>query len=155
MAETLGSLCDKLTIVKLKEWHSSAPERLESLALQETQLTTEIDEFVARAASGEIPPERLTFAANKVYNEEANAVSEVHGTLAHLFSQLAETNCQLWHEVDKGYEIAKVAPEEKDGLIKQLALLNLRRNQCIDQIDRTFRDLIVQSSGEGREAAKV
>ena len=39
MAETLGSLCDKLTIVKLKQWHSlRAPSRLESLAAQEEQL---------------------------------------------------------------------------------------------------------------------
>jgi len=28
MAETLGSLCDKLTIVKLKEWHSEKQPEL-------------------------------------------------------------------------------------------------------------------------------
>lgn len=39
MAEALGSLCDKLTIVKLKEWHSeNQPERMRSLATQEQQL---------------------------------------------------------------------------------------------------------------------
>ena len=27
MAETLGSLCDKLTIVKLKQWHTDDPAR--------------------------------------------------------------------------------------------------------------------------------
>jgi hypothetical protein len=44
MAETLGSLCDKLTIVKLKEWHSEKqPERMRSLATQEQQLREEID----------------------------------------------------------------------------------------------------------------
>jgi len=155
MAETLGSLCDKLTIVKLKQWHSTASERLESLALQEKQLATEIDEFVARAARGETPLDRLTFAANKVFNEQANVVSEIRGTIAHVFSELAEINCQLWHEVDKGYEIAKVPPEEKDGLIKQLALLNLQRNQCIDLIDRSFRDLIAQSATQDTKSAKT
>ena len=52
MAETLGSLCDKLTIVKLKEWHSEKqPERMRSLATQEQQLREEIDAFIADAAS--------------------------------------------------------------------------------------------------------
>ena len=27
MAETLGTLCDKLTIVKLKHWHTEDPDR--------------------------------------------------------------------------------------------------------------------------------
>ncbi len=150
MAETLGSLCDKLTIVKLKQWHSTAPEKLDSLAAQEKQLAKEIEEFLGRAARGDIPAERLTFAANKVYNEQRNAVEDVHGTIGELFAQLAGVNCELWHEVDKGYEIEKVAADEKDGLIRQLALLNLRRNQCIDQIDRTFRDLL--STNQPREA---
>ena len=72
MAETLGSLCDKLTIVKLKEWHSEKqPERMRSLATQEQQLREEIDAFIADAASGRIPVERLTFAAHKVYRKKA------------------------------------------------------------------------------------
>ena len=33
MAETLGSLCDKLTVVKLKQFHADDPQRLESLAI--------------------------------------------------------------------------------------------------------------------------
>ena len=144
MAETLGSLCDKLTIVKLKQWHSSAPERLASLAEQEKQLTEEMDDFLLRALNGEIPPARLTFAANKVYNQQTNAVYSVSGTITQLFSKLAEVNCELWHEVDKGYEIEKVPAEEKDGIIRQLALLNLQRTKCIDEIDQSFRNLIAQ-----------
>ena len=109
MAETLGSLCDKLTIVKLKEWHSEKqPERMRSLATQEQQLREEIDAFIADAASGRIPVERLTFAANKVYRKEGNAVPDVTGGIGAVFSHLAEVNCRLWHEVDKGYEIEKV-----------------------------------------------
>ena len=69
MAETLGSLCDKLTIVKLKQWHSEDPTRLRSLAHNEEQLRAEIDAFVAEAAAGAIPVERLVFAANKVYKQ--------------------------------------------------------------------------------------
>jgi hypothetical protein len=138
MAETLGSLCDKLTIVKLKQWHTEDAARQESLARQQRQLQQEIDEFVAGALAGAIPPERLTFAANKVYKKEGNAVPETRGSVAEVMSRLAEVNCKLWHEVEKGYEIERVPPEAKDGLIKQLAVLNLERNQCIDEIDRQF-----------------
>lgn len=144
MAETLGSLCDKLTIVKLKQWHSEDTARLESLDAQQRQLQEEIDQFVGAALAGQIPVERLTFAANKVYRKEGNAVSTVEGSIAAVFSHLAEVNCQLWHEVDKGYEIEKIPADAKDGLIRQLAVLNLERNQCIDQIDRQFR-LAVES----------
>jgi len=149
MAETLGSLCDKLTIVKLKEWHSEKqPERLRDLATQEQQLREEIDAFIADAASGRIPVERLTFAANKVYRKEGNPVPEVAGSIGAVFSHLAEVNCRLWHEVDKGYEIEKVPPDTRDGLVKQLALLNLERSQCIDEIDRQLRAAVEQLQSE-------
>ena len=149
MAETLGSLCDKLTIVKLKEWHSEKqPERLRTLATQEQQLREEIDAFIADAASGRIPVERLTFTANKVYRKEGNPVPEVTGGIGAVFSHLAEVNCRLWHEVDKGYEIEKVPPDARDGLVKQLALLNLERSQCIDEIDRQLRAAVEQLQSE-------
>jgi hypothetical protein len=70
MAETLGSLCDKLTIVKLKQYHSEDPERLASLGTQEGNLKKEIDEFISDAVNGLIPLEKLTFKANKVYKKE-------------------------------------------------------------------------------------
>ena len=145
MAETLGSLCDKLTIVKLKEWHSKKqPERMRSLATQEQQLREEIDAFIADVASSRIPLERLTFAANKVYRKEGNAIPQVTGSIAAIFAHLAEINCRLWHEVDKSYEIEKVPPDARDGIVKQLALLNLERTQCIDEIDRQLRAAIEQ-----------
>ena len=152
MAETLGSLCDKLTIVKLKEWHSEKqPERMRSLAMQEQQLREEIDAFVADAASGRIPVERLTFAANKVYRKEGNAVPEVTGSLGAVFAHLAEVNCKLWHEVDKSYEIEKVPPDARDGIVKQLALLNLERTQCIDEIDRQLLVAVEQLQSKAVE----
>ena len=45
MAETLGMLCDKLTIVQLKKYHTSEEVRLQSLDKQIKQLQLEIDEF--------------------------------------------------------------------------------------------------------------
>jgi hypothetical protein len=142
MAETLGSLCDKLTVVKLKQWHSTAPERLESLQVQACQLCDEIDEFVGAASAGAVPLERLTFAANKVYKQAGNAIAPAAGTLGEIFSRLASVNCALWHEQEKVYEFESVPPESKNVVVKQIALLNLERTECIDAIDRVFRDTL-------------
>lgn len=142
MAETLGSLCDKLTVVKLKQWHTTAPDRSESLQAQAHQLCRELDDFVHSAHSGAVPLDRLTFAANKVYKQEGNSTSPLEGTIGEMFSRLATVNCQLWHEQEKVYEFEKVPPEDKNTVVKQIALLNLERTECIDAIDRTFRDTL-------------
>lgn len=145
MAETLGSLCDKLTIVKLKQFHSKDTELLRSLASQEKQLQAEINEFISSAIAGQIPVERLTFAANKVYKKGGNIVADIQGSIGKVFSQLTLVNCNLWHEQENVYEFENVPPDEKDKVVKQLALLNLERNQCIDQIDKQFRALIEEN----------
>lgn len=142
MAETLGTLCDKLTIVKLKRWHTDDPDRLKSLAAQEEQLHAEIDEFMNAALTGEIPVERLTFASNKVYKKEGNAVASSGGSIGQVFSQLADANCRLWHVQEKVYEFEVVPVEEKDAVVKQLAVLNLERVNCIDKLDEHFRAAI-------------
>jgi hypothetical protein len=144
MAETLGSLCDKLTIIKLKQYHSEDRESLNNLATQEHQLQEEIDEFVQSAITGRIPIERLSFSANKVYKKEGNIVAEVLGSIGEVFSQLANLNCLLWHKQELVYEFEKVPQIEKDKVVKQLALLNLERNNCIDQIDKQFCKIIEQ-----------
>ena len=143
MAETLGSLCDKLTIVKLKQFHSVDMLRLESLARQETQLCEEIDTFLHDAVKGEIPHERFVFSSNKIYKKKGNEIDEITGTISDIFSELAKANCDLWHVQEKVYEFENVPPEEKDNVVRRLALLNLRRTQCIDEIDKKLQDMIV------------
>ena len=135
MAETLGSLCDKLTIVKLKQFHSEDAEKLNSLKKQEEQLIDEIDNFVTDAVSGKIPIEKLSFASNKVYKEAGNETNPIDGNLGEVFSLLAKANCELWHEQEKVYEFETVPATEKDVVVKKLALLNLQRNKCIDIIN--------------------
>ncbi|MDX6443626.1 MAG: hypothetical protein QOH71_700 [Blastocatellia bacterium] len=144
MAETLGSLCDKLTIVKLKHWHTEDKERLQNLARQEKQLEDEINEFVSAAIAGHIPVERLTFAANKVYKKEGNTLSDFPDGIGAIFSMLADVNCRLWHVQEHVYDFEKIPVEEKDGVVKQLAVLNLERTTCIDKIDECVRSLMEQ-----------
>lgn len=142
MAETLGMLCDKLTIVKLKEYHTEDQARLESLKEQAVMLRAEIDEYIGMAISGSIPPERLTFSANKVFKKEGNEVENITGDFGELFYELAGVNCELWHEQEKVYEFEKVLPDDKNKVVKQLAVLNLKRNKCIDAINNQFKDLV-------------
>lgn len=148
MAETLGSLCDKLTIIKLKQWHSSDSARLLSLAAQERQLREEIDEFVTMALAGMIPPERLVFAANKVYKTLSSSSSEASGSVGSIVGQLAAVNCALWHQQEKVYDFEHVPTEMKDAIVRQLAALNLERNHCIEGIDRAFRSIVENRSAE-------
>jgi hypothetical protein len=142
MAETLGMLCDKLTIVKLKQYHTEDKERLGSLEKQAKQLQEEIDEYVADAVQGRIPADRLTFDSNKVFRSEGNEVAEVTGSFGKVMYQLADINCRLWHEQEKVYDFEKIPAEEKDKVVKQLAVLNLERNKCIDRINHLFAERI-------------
>jgi len=135
-------LCDKLTIVKLKEFHTQDAARLESLKKQAIMLQDEINEYVNQAIAGAIPVERLSFAANKVFKKEGNEVAEVAGNIGEVFYQLADANCRLWHEQEKVYEFDKVPADEKDKVVKQLAVLNLERNKCIDAINQHLIDYI-------------
>jgi len=146
MAETLGMLCDKLTIVKLKQYHSSEAGRLESLALQASQLQDEIDVYISDAVGGRIDPAKMVFASNKVFKSEGNNVGEVTGGFGEVFYQLADVNCRLWHEQEKVYEFHNVPVEEKDVVVKKLALLNLERNKCIDAINNQFSILIKKNN---------
>lgn len=142
MAETLGMLCDKLTIVKLKQYHTNDTTKLPVLNNQAVQLQEEIDQYLFQALSGEIPLNKLTFASNKVFKKDGNETSIIKGNIGAIFYQLAEINCKLWHEVDKGYDIDSIPNEEKGNLIKSLAILNLERNNCIDEIDKTLLNLV-------------
>jgi hypothetical protein len=139
MAETLGSLCDKLTIVKLKQFHSGDETRQQSLKQQEQELQAEINIFVADAVTGNIALEKLTFSNNKVYKKEGNETRDISGQIGEVFAELAKVNCDLWHEQEKVYEFENVPAEKKDEVVKRLAVLNLERNKCIDAIDRQFQ----------------
>ncbi len=152
MAETLGTLADKLTTVKLKLWHTDDAERIASLTAQEKQLEDEINEFVGAAIAGQISIERLTFAANKVYKKEGNAISDFSGSIGELFSQLAETNCKLWHVQEKVYEFEQIPAAQKDEVIRELAVVNLERNLCIDRLDQEFQRSVFEAQKSDKSA---
>jgi len=116
--------------------------KLESLSKQAKDLQDEIDAYVVDAVSGKIPVDKLTFESNKVFKKEGNETREINGNLAQIFYSLAEINCDLWHEQEKVYEFEKVPSDEKDIVVKKLAILNLERNKCIDAINKSFASMI-------------
>lgn len=141
--ETLGSLCDKLTIVKLKEYHTIDKWVLTTLRLQSRRLSEEIDKYIDDAFIGFTLAENMVIPSTKIYNKEGNEFPEISGDIGFIISELALVNCKVWHQQEKVYEFEKVLPKEKDGIIKQLAILNLQRNQCIDSIDKQFQKIII------------
>lgn len=142
MAETLGSLIDKLTILELKHWHSQDEHQLANISSQISMLQEEINEYIRNAVLGLIPLEHIYLPANKVYKKKGNSVPDVKGTIGNVMSQLAIVNCKLWHQQEKVYEFEKVQPDEKDKVVKQLAILNLERNKCMDEINLQFSTML-------------
>jgi len=69
-------------------------------------------------------------------------VPEFRGTMGESFAQLAHTVCKLWHVQERVYEFESVPMDQKDAVIKELAIVNLERNQCIDGVDQRIRELI-------------
>jgi hypothetical protein len=126
--ETLGSLIDKLTIVKLKQFHTEFNNvRFSSLELQEESLINEIDEYVLENDARVIP-------ANKVCDIKV----KVFGTIGGLISSLAITNCKIWHLQEKIYDFESVKPDAKDAVIGSIARLNIKRTALIEEIDKEF-----------------
>lgn len=147
MAETLGSLCDKLTVVKLKEYHTEKDNvKMTMLQEQELQLQQEINEFISDALNGLIPLSKLTFKSNKIFKQQNNEICKIKGNIGEIFARLAQINCELWHEQEKVYEFEKVPFEAKDKVVKRLAILNLERTHCIDEIDSTFKNSIAEKN---------
>jgi hypothetical protein len=147
MAETLGSLCDKLTVLILKQWHSQDQTQLSNIEHQEKLLRREIDEYIHSAINGTIPLELISLPANKVYQKKGNQVKKCGGDIGDVFSELALINCKLWHQQEKVYQFETVPIHQKDEVIKQLAVLNLERNQCIDEINSRLYRLVKSLSG--------
>jgi hypothetical protein len=139
--ETLGSLIDKLTVVELKIIHSQNIPAT-TLMEQKTKLCKEIDTFVAGAISGKIDACDLTFESNKVYDETIR-LPDLKGDIGELVASLGAINCDIWHKVDQSYHADVLERGELIKLVNDLAIMNLHRNKCIDNINGAFKEMVV------------
>lgn len=145
MAETLGSLCDKLTIIKLKQWHSNDVEKLKSLEMQNIRLIDEINKYVMDLLNNKIDPKDIKFDSNKVYNKKTKLKVLIKDKIGAYISNLAYTNTELWHEQEKVYDFSSVDANEKDIVIDKIAKLNLERNRYIDAINDEIYSILFKN----------
>lgn len=137
MAETLGSLTDKLTIKNIRlEYLKSGKvkmpdlkEKIRIVSQQRDCLIAEIDDFLKSAMKGRV---RLKELKVKLYNKPQK--NEIKGGLGNLINELSITNARLWKledEVRKTGASYKHIAETK----RKIDIVNQNRNNLIDGID--------------------
>jgi hypothetical protein len=156
MAETLGSLVDKLTIKDIREFHlhqmledkddkfpkKQLKKKLEVLSGQKSLLIQEIDDFIIMASRGKflLKDEKL-----KLYNAVKDMGRIPRTTkIGAAISGLACKNLELWHLEDEARR-KDVGLEYIGGIKRKIDLTNQQRNDFIDKIDELFEKKIKKS----------
>lgn len=158
MAETLGSLVDKLTIKSIREYHiqemldqkdtkftaEELQEKLDLLRKQKQDAIVEINAYVGSAL--ENPDMILRDEKIKLYNAR-NIIGDIGNVsgLAEAIDGLAQKNLELWHLEDEARR-TDVSLEYIGEIKKKIDPTNQRRNDFIDKIDEIF-SAAVKSKG--------
>ena len=147
MAETLGSLVDKLSIKNLRIWHleealekDSDSEELKAkrdLADKQRQsLVQEINGFLVAALQGEvcIRDEKI-----KMYTNTNVSSSDSIKKLGEAVSELAFRNIKLWHCEDE-VRRTDLADSEIVKIKRRIDSTNQERNDLMDKVDEILQD---------------
>ena len=152
MAETLGSLVDKLSIKNLRIWHleealekDSGSEELKAkrdLAEKQRQnLVEEINGFLVSALQGKvcIRDEKI-----KMYTNTNVSSSDSVKKLGEAVSELAFRNIKLWHCED---EVRRMDLEDSEivKIKRRIDTTNQERNDLMDKVDQ-----ILQTESENK-----
>ena len=156
MAETLGSLIDKLSIKNLRYWHldedsqardSSDPQKqelmdkMELVDRQRKELLEEIDVFLSSALAGEV---RIRDEKVKLYkNLNVTSADDVNH-LGEAVSKLAMSNIKLWHLED---EVRREDLPDTD-IVKtkrKIDTNNQERNNFMDKVDEILENFVRQA----------
>ena len=156
MAETLGSLIDKLSIKNLRYWHldedsqardSSDPQKQELIDKmdlvdrQRKELLEEIDVFLSSALAGEV---RIRDEKVKLYkNLNVTSADDVNH-LGEAVSKLAMSNIKLWHLED---EVRREDLPDTD-IVKtkrKIDTNNQERNNFMDKVDEILENFVKQA----------
>ena len=146
MAETLGSLVDKLSIKNLRIWHleealekDSGSEELKAkrdLADKQRQnLVEEINGFLVAALQGEvcIRDEKI-----KMYTNTNVSSSDSIKKLGEAVSELAFRNIKLWHCEDE-VRRTDLADSEIVKIKRRIDTTNQERNDLMDKVDEILQ----------------
>ncbi len=150
MAETLGSLIDKLSIKSLRYWHldesiqkenSSDPKTKElkaKLDLDDSQrkdLRNEIDAFLAAALAGDV---KICDEKVKLYrNTNVSSFDNVNN-LGEAVSELAVRNNRMWHLEDE-VRREDLPDSEVVKLKRKIDQTNQERCDLVDKVDEILK----------------
>ena len=155
MAETLGSLVDKLSIKNLRIWHldealeqknasdySELKAKRDLADKQRQNLVNEINDFLVSAFKGEvcIRDEKI-----KLYANTNVSSSDSIKKLGEAVSELAIRNIKLWHCEDE-VRRTDLADVEIVKIKRRIDTTNQERNDLMDKVDE-----ILQSQSEGKK----
>ncbi len=156
MAETLGSLIDKLSIKNLRYWHldedahtkdTSGPKKEELTAKmklvdrQRKELLEEIDGFLEAAFAGKV---RIRDEKVKLYKNLNVISSEDLNHLGETVSKLAMSNIKLWHLED---EVRREDLPDADivKIKRTIDTNNQERNNFMDKVDKILENFVKQA----------
>jgi len=147
MAETLGSLVDKLSIKNLRLWHldevleegdasTAEHETLQAkrdLVVRQCQdLKEEIDEFFALALAGKV---KICDEKVKLYDNRNVAFTGGIECLGEAVSGLALRNIRCWHLEDE-VRRTDLPDSEIVQLKRRIDATNQERNDLMDRVDQ-------------------
>ena len=146
MAETLGSLVDKLSIKNLRLWHldeaieakgKSHPEtaqlnaKRELVDRQRKDLAEEIDAFVASAIEGKV---KIRDEKVKLYQNRNVTSADSIVDMGQAIGELTIRNIRLWHLEDQ-VRRTDLADAEIVACKRQIDTANQERNDLMDKVD--------------------
>ena len=148
MAETLGSLVDKLSIKNLRIWHldealeqknasdyGELKARRDLADKQRQNLVNEINDFLVSALKGEvcIRDEKI-----KLYANTNVSSSDSIKKLGEAVSELAFRNIKLWHCEDE-VRRTDLADVEIVKIKRRIDTTNQERNDLMDKVDEILQ----------------
>ena len=148
MAETLGSLVDKLSIKNLRIWHldealeqkntsdyAELKAKRDLADKQRQNLVNEINDFLVSAFKGEvcIRDEKI-----KLYANTNVSSSDSIKKLGEAVSELAIRNIKLWHCEDE-VRRTDLADVEIVKIKRRIDTTNQERNDLMDKVDEILQ----------------
>ena len=157
MAETLGSLVDKLSIKNLRYWHldesiakedSSSPQtqelkaKLKLVDNQRNDLLNEIDAFLAAALTGDV---KVCDEKVKLYRNTNVSSLENINKLGEAVSELAMSNTRIWLLEDE-VRREDLLDSEVVKLKRNIDQNNQERCNLVDKVDEILQQATNQKN---------
>lgn len=145
MAETLGSLVDKLTIKNirlnnLRKKRKKSKRKINIVQSQRRELIEEMNQFLAQALRGKV---KLKDEKVKLY-KQPKVEEKILATLGALVDRLCQKNMQLWHLEDEARR-SDVNDAYIGRIKRKIDIANQSRNDLIDRIDELLERKVKKS----------